>query len=90
MTSRRVTIGLRRPLLRLHFGIRPTIVVNGTTQPAQWGEGTWQVDAGRETSVEVFLYIGGVTFGRANTTVGERGATYLAPRLPFRPGTVIG
>ena len=87
MMSRRVTIDLRRPRLRLYFGIRPTIVIDGTSQPTQWGVGTWQVDAGGETSLEVFLYVGGITFGRAGTTVGERGATYRAPRLPFRGGT---
>lgn len=89
MSIRRVTIELRRPRLRLHFGIRPTVVVDGITQPTQWGVGTWQVDADRETPMEVFLYIAGVTFGRASTTIGERGATYRAPRLPFRPGRFL-
>jgi hypothetical protein len=89
MSRRRVTIELRRPRSRLHFGIRPTIVVDGTTQPTQWGVGTWQVDADRETTIEVFLYVAGVTFGRASTTIGERGATYRAPRLPFRPGRFL-
>ena len=89
MTSRRVTIDLRRPRLRLHFGIRPTIVIDGITQPTQWGAGTWQVDADRDTAIKVFLYVAGITFGRASTTIGERGATYRAPRLPFRPGTFL-
>ncbi|MBG6053865.1 hypothetical protein IWX81_000255 [Salinibacterium sp. CAN_S4] len=89
MSRRRVTIELRRPRLRLHFGIRPTVVVDGITQPTQWGVGTWQVDADRETPMDVFLYIAGVTFGRASTTIGERGATYRAPRLPFRPGRFL-
>lgn len=90
MTSRRVTIDLRRPRVRLHFRVRPTIVIDGVAQPTQWGAGTWQVDADRDTSVAVFLFVRGVTFGRADATVGDNGNTYLAPRLPFGRGRFVG
>ncbi|MBC7591341.1 MAG: hypothetical protein H7226_09915 [Salinibacterium sp.] len=88
MTSRRVTIDLRRPRLRLHLGVRPTIVIDGVGQPTQWGVGTWQVDG--ESSVAVFLYLAGHTFGRATTVLSEHSATYRAPRLPFGPGRFVG
>ena len=87
MISRRVTIDLRRPRLRLYFGIRPTIVIDGVGQPTQWGVGTWQVDS--ELSVAVFLFAAGHTFGRASTVLGDRGATYVAPRLPFGRGKFL-
>lgn len=88
MSTRRVTIDLRRPRLNLLFGVRPTIVINGSTQPTQWGVGTWQCDAEHD-SVEVFLFVAGVAFGRASTHLGEDGATYVAPRVPLRPGRFI-
>ena len=87
MTVRRVTIDLRRPRLRLHWGVRPTIVIDGVGQPTQWGVGTWQVDG--ESGVAVFLYLAGHTFGRATTVLGEHGATYRAPRLPFGRGQFL-
>lgn len=89
MAVKRVSIELRRPRLRLHFRVRPTLVVDGVAQPAQWGVGTWQVDAGRETSVSVYLFVWGITFGQAKSTVGEHGATYRAPRLPFGGGRFL-
>lgn len=69
--------------------MRPTIVINGVAQPTQWGAGTWQVDAERDTSVAVFLFVGGATFGRASSAIGESGATYVAPRLPFGRGKFL-
>ncbi|MDJ0335504.1 hypothetical protein QMG83_09740 [Salinibacterium sp. G-O1] len=89
MNRRRVTIDLRRPTLRLHFGVRPTIVIDGVSQPTQWGVGTWLVEADGESGVDVFLFAKGHTFGRAHSALGGDALTYVAPRLPFGGGRFV-
>lgn len=86
--TRRVSISLHGGALGL-LGIRPTIVVGGRAQPAQWGVGTWQLPADVEAEVAVFLYRFGVTWGRASVTIRPTDApalVYRAPALPFLPG----
>lgn len=84
--TRRIVVDLvRRPGA---LGVRPTTVVDGRTEPAQWGEGTRLVPAGHPIEVAVFLYVRGLRFGSARTTVQpehER-VTYRAPWFPLLPG----
>jgi len=88
--TRRVAIDLRGGALGL-VGIRPTIVIEGRAQPSQWGVGTWQLPADRDTEVRVFLYRFGVTSGRASVTLRPTDAPalrYRAPWLPFLRGRI--
>ena len=91
-STRRVSIDLRAlQLLRL-FGLRPTIVVEGRAQPTQWGVGTWQLPADRDTEIRVFLFRFGVSWGLAVTVLKQADApalVYRAPWLPFRPGRFV-
>ena len=87
--TRRVSIDLRKPPLAPYFGLRPTIVIEGRAQPTQWGVGTWQLPADRDTEVTVFLYRLGATSGRASRTLRPTDAPalrYRAPWLPFLRG----
>lgn len=83
-STRRITLDLRRPPLRVTFGVRPTVVVDGRTEPAQWGVGTWLVPADRPVEVTVFLFLRGVRFGRASIAAHpeQTRVEYRAP-LPF-------
>lgn len=86
--TRRASIDLRGGLLGF-VGIRPTIVIGGRAQPAQWGVGTWQLPADADADVAVFLYRFGVTWGRASATLRPTDApalVYRAPVLPFLKG----
>jgi len=89
--KKRISIDLRRWPLRLTFGVRPTIVIDGRTEPAQWGVGTWLVPADRPVQVSVFMFVVGIRFGEATGTLGTMDArlTYRAPWLAFRPGRVV-
>lgn len=85
MPTRRITITLRRgPWL----GVRPTIVMAGRGQPAQWGSGTWQVDADEPATIAVYLHWRGITWGRATITTDATTVDYRAPWLPFGRGTI--
>lgn len=88
--TRRVSIDLRGGALGL-LGVRPTIVIGGRAQPAQWGVGTWQLPADADADVAVFLYRFGVTWGRASATLMPADAPalrYRAPWLPFARGRI--
>ena len=86
--TRRLTIDLRRWPLRLTFGVRPTVVVDGRTEPAQWGVGTWLVAADRPVEVTVFMFVAGIRFGTASYSVSptDTRVEYRAPILPFLAG----
>lgn len=68
---------------------RPTVVVGGRGNPAQWGVGTWQVDVG--ATVGVYLFNRLWRFGRAELLVVDQGAVlrYRAPWLPFGRGRLV-
>ena len=90
-STRRVTVDLRRPLFAPYFALRPTIVIEGRAQPTQWGVGTWQLPADRDTEVGVFLFSWGVTTGRATVILKPADAPalrYRAPWLPVLPGRI--
>lgn len=86
--TRRLALDLRPWPLRVTFGVRPTVVVDGRTEPAQWGVGTWQVAADRPVEVTVFLFVAGIRVGAASHTVSasETRVEYRAPVLPFLAG----
>ena len=86
--TRRLTIDLRRWPLRATFGVRPTVVVDDRTEPAQWGVGTWQVAADRPVEVAVFMFVAGIRFGVASYAVraDDDRVVYRAPLLPFLRG----
>jgi len=68
---------------------KPTVVIAGRGQPAQWGEGTWQVDANGSTELRVFLFNRVWRFGEASMTISPETPdrlVYSAPLLPFGRG----
>ena len=89
--TRRIRLTLHKPWFALYAGIKPTLVVGGRGQPAQWGEGTWQVPADQTTVVGVYLFNRVWRFGQAEIALEPDHApalTYRAPALPFRRGRI--
>ncbi|MHA7270626.1 hypothetical protein [Arthrobacter sp. HLT1-20] len=86
---RRFELTLHKPWLG--WFPKPTVVVNGTAQPAQWGTRNWKVPGSGNAEVSVFLFNRLWKFGEADFVV-EPGAdvalVYSAPWLPFLPGKV--
>lgn len=88
---RRIELTLRRPWYAFSAGIRPTLVMHGRGQPAQWGVGTWQVPAHETVVVGVFLFNRVWRFGRAEFALEPQhppALVYRAPVLPFRSGRI--
>ena len=86
---RRIELTLHKPWFALYGGIRPTLVIAGLGQPAQWGIGTWQVPADEAVSVGVYLFNRMWRFGRAEIALAPSDAPalrYRAPALPFLRG----
>jgi len=83
--TRRLTVDLRPWPLRVTLGVRPTVVVGGRTEPAQWGVGTWLIAADRPVEVRVFMFVAGIRFGAASLDVAPETTRieYRAPILPF-------
>ncbi|PYI67915.1 hypothetical protein CVV68_08630 [Arthrobacter livingstonensis] len=88
-TTRRFELTLRKPWLG--WFPRPTVVVNGVGQPAQWGTRNWKVPGDDTATVNIFLFNRWWKYGEVNFSV-EPGAlaplVYSAPWLPFLPGRV--
>ncbi|WP_074713412.1 hypothetical protein [Arthrobacter alpinus] len=86
-TTRRFELTLRKPWLG--WFPKPTVVVDGVAQPAQWGTRNWKVPGEDAVTVSIFLFNRVWKFGEVNFTV-EPGASvplvYSAPWLPFLPG----
>ncbi|WP_460740252.1 hypothetical protein [Microbacterium neimengense] len=86
--TRRVELDLRKPRFAL-YAVRPTVVIGGRGQPAQWGRGTWLVSAAHPERIGVFLFNRVWRFGSAVVDL-EPGAqaplVYRAPLLPFGRG----
>lgn len=86
MTATRLQLTLRKPWLG--WFPKPTVVVGGRGQPAQWGTGTWQIPVDRGT-IGVYLYNRLWKFGAAEYSLDGDVPTllvYTAPWLPFLPG----
>jgi hypothetical protein len=87
--TRRIELALHRPWFALYPPVRPTLVIEGLGQPAQWGLGTWQVDSGETVVVGVYLFNRLWRFGQAEFALQPHdppSLRYQAPRLPFLPG----
>jgi hypothetical protein len=86
--TRRITVTLVKPWFALYWGIKPTLVIAGLGQPAQWGEGTWLVPDDRPSTIGVFLFNRMWRFGRAELELHPQDSalTYRAPVLPFLRG----
>ncbi|MEH3088903.1 MAG: hypothetical protein PGN24_04610 [Microbacterium arborescens] len=86
--SRRLELVLRRPALHLLPGVRPTVVVGGRGQPAQWGVGTWMIPAGADVEIAVYVFNRIWRFGEATVVIGPKDvrAAYRAPALPWGRG----
>lgn len=86
-SSDRFELVLVRPRVSLNPGVRPTVVLSGRGQPAQWGTGTWQRPVG-DTSIAVYLYNRLWRYGVAEARIDARTRrlVYRAPRLPFGRG----
>ncbi|WP_026554622.1 hypothetical protein [Arthrobacter sp. 35W] len=78
---------LRKPLLG--WFPKPTVVVNGLGQPAQWGYRNWKLPDGGPAHVTIFLFNRLWKFGVVEFTVDAvhpGPLLYRAPWLPFLPG----
>ncbi|SIT69193.1 hypothetical protein [Microbacterium sp. RU33B] len=87
--TRRIELSLHKPWFALYAGIRPTLVIEGRGQPAQWGLGTWQVPADETVVVGVFLFTRLWRFGEADCALEPHdppALAYRAPALPFLRG----
>lgn len=71
---------------------KPTVVVDGVAQPAQWGRRSWKVPGMETVQVNIFLFNRAWKFGAVDFDVepGEPGAacaySYRAPWLPWGRG----
>ncbi len=91
-TTHRLELTLKRPLLR--WRAKPTVVLAGLGQPAQWGVGTWQLPGtmqrvGASGVLRVFIYNRVWRYGSAVYVFGETppaALVYTPPLLPFLPG----
>lgn len=88
----RLELTLRKPLVS--WRTKPTVVIDGRGQPAQWGVGTWQLPdnggrAGASGVMRVFLFNRLWRFGAAVYIFDETppaALVYTPPLLPFLPG----
>lgn len=86
--TRRVEFDLRKPRFAL-YAVRPTVVIGGRGQPAQWGRGTWQVSATEPERIGVYLFNRVWRFGTAVIDLDPETPgplVYRAPLLPFGRG----
>lgn len=87
--KRTFQLTLHKPFLGL--GPKPTVVVDGSAEPAQWGHRNWKVPGAGSRKVTVFLFNRWWKYGQAEFTVepGEGQAfSYRPPMLPFLAGKV--
>jgi hypothetical protein len=90
--TRRIELTLQKPWFALYARVRPTLVIAGRGQPAQWGVGTWQVPADETVLVGVYLFNRVWRFGRAEVALEPHEAPalrYRAPALPFVRGRIM-
>ncbi|MFC9558706.1 hypothetical protein [Agromyces sp. NPDC056965] len=89
--TRRIELTLHKPWFALYGRVRPTLVIGGLGQPAQWGTGTWQLPADETAVIGVYLFNRMWRFGRAEFALEPRHApalVYRAPALPFLRGRI--
>jgi hypothetical protein len=85
--NRRIELTLSKP--PLGWFPKPTVVISGRGQPAQWGIGTWQLEDG--ATVGVYLFNRLWRFGEASVVVGASTTSlrYRAPVLPVGRGRIL-
>jgi hypothetical protein len=85
--TNRIELTLSKPPLGLYP--KPTVVVGGRGQPAQWGTGTWQVEQG--ATIGVYLFNRLWRFGQASLVVDGTASVlrYRAPWLPVGPVRLV-
>ena len=91
LAARRIELTLRKPWYALYAGIKPTLVIGGRGQPAQWGIGTWRVPADETVVVGVYLFNRLWRFGHAEFALDPHhppALEYRAPALPFLRGRI--
>ncbi|MGC5221202.1 hypothetical protein ACPW96_01245 [Micromonospora sp. DT81.3] len=89
--TRRIQLTLHKPWFALYARVRPTLVIQGRGQPAQWGVGTWQLPSDHTVVVGVFLFNRLWRFGQAEFAlqpVHAPSLVYQAPPLPFLRGRI--
>ena len=89
--TRRIQLTLHKPWFALYARVRPTLVIQGRGQPAQWGIGTWQLPSDQTVVVGVFLFNRLWRFGQAEFALEPAHApslVYHAPPLPFLRGRI--
>ena len=89
--TRRIELNLHKPWFALYWRIKPTLVIAGRGQPAQWGIGTWQVPADETVLVGVYLFNRMWRFGEAEFALEPQhppALVYRAPALPFLRGRI--
>jgi hypothetical protein len=89
--TRRIELTLHKPWFALYARIKPTLVMEGRGQPAQWGVGTWQVASDDSVVVRVYLYNRLWRFGQAEFVLEPHhtpALMYRAPALPFLRGRI--
>ncbi len=85
--TRRIELVLARPRASLHVGVRPTVVVGGRGQPAQWGVGTWSLPTDGAV-LGVYLFNRLWRYGAAEIALppDTTRVVYRPPRLPVGRG----
>lgn len=66
-TTRRFELTLQKP--RLGWYPRPTVVVDGVAQPAQWGTRHWKVPGSETVQISIFVFNRGWKFGEVDFAV---------------------
>lgn len=87
--TRRFELTLNKP--RIGWFPKPTVVFDGRGNPAQWGTGTWRVNADGTTVLAIFLFNRLWRFGEAEVRVTGAtpvAVTYTAPWFPFGRGRI--
>jgi len=90
----RLELTLKKPLFS--WRSKPTVVIAGRGQPAQWGVGTWQLPAAAERVgasgvIRVFIFNRLWRWGTAVYVFDETppaALVYTPPLLPFLPGRI--
>jgi hypothetical protein len=75
----------------MYWRVRPTVVIAGLGQPAQWGVGTWQLPADHAVTIGVYLFNRMWRFGAAEIELEPQHPPvldYRAPAFPFLAGAI--
>ncbi len=90
----RLELTLHKPLFS--WRSKPTVVIGGLGQPAQWGVGTWQLpdaqeESGASATLRVFIFNRAWRYGMAEYVFDHKlpnALEYRPPVLPFWHGSL--